>query len=130
MHFPYLQIFSNKVPLKFEKYMKLLDIFGDIISKCPDIIRKNTPLPAHSLDSSRSIELKLLVNHYETPCSISSFLYLGVTRKNLDRNLKIWARFQDLKILWDWDFASHWQAKNCYNSLDFEDRGLKFCMQA
>ena len=49
--------------------MKLLDIFGDIISKCPDIIRKNTPLPAHSLDSSRSIELKLLVNHYETPCT-------------------------------------------------------------
>ena len=48
--------------------MKLLDIFEDIISKCPDIIRKNTPLPAHSLDSSRSIELKLLVNHYETPC--------------------------------------------------------------
>ena len=48
--------------------MKLLDIFGDTISKCPDIIRKNTPLLAHSLDSSRSIELKLLVNHYESPC--------------------------------------------------------------
>ena len=30
---------------------------------------KNTPLPAHSLDSNRIIELKLLVNHYETPCS-------------------------------------------------------------
>ena len=68
MYFPYFQIFSPKVPLKFEKYMKLLDIFGDIISKCPDIIRKNTPLPAHSVDSSRSIELKLLVNHYEAPC--------------------------------------------------------------
>ena len=69
MYFPYFQIFSTKVPLKFEKYVKLLDIFGDIISKCPDIIRKNTPLPAHSLDSNRIIELKLLVNHYETPCS-------------------------------------------------------------
>ena len=68
MYFPYFQIFSTIVPLKFEKYMKLLDIFGDIISKCPDIIGKNTPLKAHSLDSSRSIELKLLVNHYETPC--------------------------------------------------------------
>ena len=70
MYFPYFQIFSTKVPLKFEKYMKLLDIFGDIISKCPDIISKNTPLPPHSLDSSRSIELKLLGNHYETPCNI------------------------------------------------------------
>ena len=49
--------------------MKLLDIFGDTISKCPDIIRKNTPLLAHSLDSSPSIELNLLVNHYESPCS-------------------------------------------------------------
>ena len=58
------------VPPKFEKYMKLLDIFGDTISKCPDIIRKNTPLLAHSLDSSSSIELKLLFSHYESPCTI------------------------------------------------------------
>ena len=73
MYFPYFQIFSTKVPLKFEKYMKLLDIFGDTISKCPDIIRKNTPLLAHSLDSSPSIELKLLVNHYESPCIYGQF---------------------------------------------------------
>ena len=74
MYFPYFQIFSTKGPLKFEKYIKLLDIFGDIISKCPDIIRKDTPLPAHSLDSSRSVELKLLVNHYETPCRLISIV--------------------------------------------------------
>ena len=84
MYFPYFQIFSTKVPLKFEKYMKLLDIFGDIISKCPDIIRKNTPLPAHSLDSSRSIELKLLVNHYETPCSLNQ------------KSLRIWPEDKSL----------------------------------
>ena len=82
MYFPYFQIFSTKVPLKFEKYMKLLDIFGDIISKCPDIIRKNTPLLAHSLDSNPSIELKLLVNHYELPCIIQTLLvtilHLGI----------------------------------------------------
>ena len=58
------------------------------------------------------------------PYSISLFLYLGAKRKNLDRNLKIWARYQDFKILW------HWQENNGYNSLDFEDTGLKFCMQA
>ena len=71
MYFPYFQIFSTKVPPKFEKYMKLLDICGDTISKCPDIMRNNTPLLAHSLDSSSSIELKLLVNHYESPCTKS-----------------------------------------------------------
>ena len=78
MYFPYFQIFSTKVPLKFEKYMKLLDIFGDTISKCPDIIRKNTPLLAHSLDSSPSIELKLLVNLYESPCRMSNLMQLHV----------------------------------------------------
>ena len=61
---------------------------------------------------------------------ICFLVYLGVTCKNLDQNLKIWARFKDLNVLWNWDFASHWQAKNGYNSLYFEDRGLKFCIQA
>ena len=74
MYFPYFQIFSTKVPPKFEKYMKLLDICGDTISKCPDLMRNNTPLLAHSLDSSSSIELKLLVNHYESPCSYNVYL--------------------------------------------------------
>ena len=80
MYFLYFHIFSTKVPLKFEKCMKLLYIFGDKISKRPDIIRKNTPLPAYSLDSSRSIKLKLLVKHYETPCSlvIMSFVLSGL----------------------------------------------------
>ena len=38
-----------------------------------------------------------------TPCCYIAFvclLYLGATCKNLDR-IKIWARFQDLKILWN-----------------------------
>ena len=78
MYFPYFQIFSTKVPPKFEKYMKVLDIFGDTITKCPDIIRKNTPLLAHSLDSSPSIELKLLVNLYESPCRLSNLMQLHV----------------------------------------------------
>ena len=81
MYFPYFQIFSTKVPLKFEKYIKLLDIFGVIISKCQDIIRKNTPLPAHSLDTSRIIELKLLVNQYETPCILMPLAYTTHTTK-------------------------------------------------
>ena len=68
MYFPYFQNFCTKFPLKFKKYMKLLDIFEETISKCPDFIRKNTPLLAHSLDYSLSKELKLLVNHYESPC--------------------------------------------------------------
>ena len=67
-----LHIFKNwasNFALRFEKYIKLLGIFGDAISKCPDIIRKNTPLLAHNLDCSPSIELKLLVNQFESPCS-------------------------------------------------------------
>ena len=36
--------------------------------------------------------------------------------KNSDQNLKIWARFQNFTLT----------NKNCDNSLDFEDIGLKF----
>ena len=64
--------FSNLsiiVPLKLEKKIQLLWIFRDTISKCLITIRKNTPLPASSSYSSPSIELKLLVNHYESPCT-------------------------------------------------------------
>ena len=56
-------------------------------------------------------------------------IYLGVTWKKSARNLKIWARFQDFKILWNWDFASPWQTKNWHISFNFEDTGLKFYMQ-
>ena len=87
MYFPYFQIFSTKVPLKFEKYKKLLDIFGDIISKCPDIIRKNKPLEAHNLYCSPSIELKLLVNHYESPCTtMGSIRNVGSTLEEYPEN--------------------------------------------
>ena len=60
MYFAYFQNLSIKVPLKSEKYINILGMFGETISKCPDIIRKNTTLLAHSLYSSLSIELKLL----------------------------------------------------------------------
>ena len=96
MYFPYFQIFSTKVPPKFEKYMKLLDICGDTISKCPDIMRNNTPLLAHSLDSSSSIELKLLVNHYESPC-----IYLKVSNSDhiqLEENSSSYSVF--IKNVW------------------------------
>ena len=58
------------------------------------------------------------------------WVHLDVTCKTLEQNLKNLARFQDFNILWNCDFALHWQAKNGHNSLDFEDRGLKFCMLA
>ena len=56
--------------------------------------------------------------------NICYLVYLGVTCKISARNLKIWARFQDFKILGNWDFASPWQMKNLHNSLDFEGTGL------
>ena len=62
--------------------------------------------------------------------SICYLVYLGVTCKKSARNIKIWARFQDFKILWIWNFTSPWQTKNWHNSLDFEDTGLKLYMQA
>ena len=35
-----------------------------------DLIGRNTPLSAHSLYSGLSMELKLFINHYETPCML------------------------------------------------------------
>ena len=57
---------------KFPPNLKLLGIFGSTISKCPDLIRKSTPLPTHSL----SIKLKLFINHFGSPCglTLSEFL--------------------------------------------------------
>ena len=63
MYFPYFLNLSIKVPLKFEKYIKLFGTFEDTIPKCPNIIRKNTPFLASRLYPSPSMELKLLVNH-------------------------------------------------------------------
>ena len=62
--------------------------------------------------------------------SIFYLVYLVVTCKKSARNFKIWARFQDFKILQNGDFALPWQMKNWHNLLDFEDTGLKFYMQA
>ena len=42
-------------------------MFGEKISKCPNIIRKNWPLLARGLHSRLSIELTLLFNHYGSP---------------------------------------------------------------
>ena len=53
---------------------------------------------------------------YMTPCCYKAFVCL-VTCKNSDKNLKIWVRFQDLKILWNWDFSSHWQVKMAITGL-------------
>ena len=79
--------------------MKLLDIFGDKISKCPDIIRKNTPLLAHSLDSSPSIELKLLVNLYESPCRMSNLMQQLTSRINALQKISYAATFKTRKIV-------------------------------
>ena len=41
--------------------------------------RKNTPQPVHSLYSSLSIELKLLANQFESPCTLSNSLDIEIT---------------------------------------------------
>ena len=43
--------------------------------------------------------------------SLTQCCYIAFVCKNSDQNLKIWARFQDFKILWNWNFASHWETK-------------------
>ena len=68
MYFTYSKNLSIKVPPKFENYMKLFRTFKGTISKYPNIKRKTTPFPASRLYSSLSMELKLLINHYWTPC--------------------------------------------------------------
>ena len=62
--------------------------------------------------------------------SIYYLVFLGVTCKKSARNLKILARFQDFKIVWNGNSAPPWQMKNRRNSLDFEDTGFKFYMKA
>ena len=79
MYFAYFQYLSIKIPAKFEKYMELLGIFGNTISKCKDLIGKSAPLPDHSLYSSPSMELKLFHLHYETPCICKMILmYISI----------------------------------------------------
>ena len=65
MYFVYFQNVSIKVPTKLQNYMKFIENFGSIISKCKDLFGKSKPLQAHSLHSSQSIKLKLFINHYE-----------------------------------------------------------------
>ena len=48
----------------------VIEIFGNYISKCPNLMKKRTPVPAYILLLSLSNKLKLLVNHYGTPCII------------------------------------------------------------
>ena len=69
MYFEYFLNYCIKVPLKFENYANIFRIFGNIISKCYNLIGKKFPLPAHSLYNSQSMQLKLFHHHYETPCS-------------------------------------------------------------
>ena len=59
--------FEPQIPSKFEKYMKFLGFFQNTISKCYDLIGKNTPLPTNSSYSSPSMKLKLLLSHIKTP---------------------------------------------------------------
>ena len=68
MYFAYLKSLSINVLPKFVNYMKFLEIFERPITKCKDLIGKDTPLPARSLCSCPSMKLKLFLNHYETPC--------------------------------------------------------------
>ena len=63
-----LKYFSNFQNLSFPKIlknMKFLEIFGNTISKCPNFIGNIKP---NCLQSCPCIDLKLLINHYESPC--------------------------------------------------------------
>ena len=74
--------FEHQISPKIWKLRKTQGIFLDAFSKCPDIIRKYTPFLAHNLDSSPSMELKLLVNHYESPCM---YIWLAPSWTNIHR---------------------------------------------
>ena len=63
-----LKYFSNFQNLSFPKIlknMKFLEIFGNTISKCPNFIGNIKP---NCLQSCPCIDLKLLINHYESHC--------------------------------------------------------------
>ena len=64
----------------FENILEILDIFCHHVNvchltKCPYIIRKNSPLRHHWLYSTPREELKLLVNHYEPPAPCISQIF-------------------------------------------------------
>ena len=44
----------------------VIEFFGNYISKCPNLMKKRTPVPAYILLLSLSNKLKFLVNHYGT----------------------------------------------------------------
>ena len=62
--------FEHESSPKLWTIQKLFETFEDTISKWTNVIRRNRPFPAPSLYSSPSIELKVLVHYYWTPCTI------------------------------------------------------------
>ena len=77
MYFPYFHSFTPQKSLKVENYWMVIEFFGNYISKCPNLMKKRTPVPAYILLLSLSNKLKLLVNHYGTPCTFKTIQRMG-----------------------------------------------------
>ena len=62
----------------------------------------------------------------ETPCcylEVGPISKWSSHEKKSGRNLKNWSRFRDLKIWWNWDFASAWLRKIRVTRSFFEIKG-------
>ena len=55
-----------------------------------------------------------------------TYLEIELTCKKLGKNFKNWARFQDLKILRNWDFASPWHTEIAITHSIFEIESSSF----
>ena len=66
--------FEHQNSTKSWKIHKIFGTFEGTISKCPNMIRKNTFFLAFRLYPSPSTKLKLFVNHYGTPSNIQIFV--------------------------------------------------------
>ena len=70
MHFhKYSKYKPSNTPI-CEKYIKPVGIFGNNISKCPDIMRKRTPISLHRVPPVRSNKVKDNVSSVGSPCML------------------------------------------------------------
>ena len=72
MNFAYFQNLSLKDPPKLEKIHEIPWYFQKHTCKMLEPHWKHAPLPAHSLYSSQSVELKQFPSYYETPCTMTN----------------------------------------------------------
>ena len=81
MYFPYFHSFTPQKSFKVDNNWLVIEFFGNKISKCTNLMKKNTPVLAYLLLLGLSNKLILFGSHYWSPCMLEN----GGTEENYDK---------------------------------------------